>query len=40
MFYKIPFTNSGGLDVDGLDNDDLLELQRQIDYIKKMKEKK
>lgn len=37
---KVPFANSGGLDVDGLDNDDLLELQRQIDYIKKMKEKK
>ena len=37
---KVPFANSGGLDVDGLDDDDLLELQRQIDYIKKMKEKK
>ena len=37
---KVQFANSGGLDVNGLDNDDLLELQRQIDYIKKMKEKK
>ena len=33
------FANSGGLDTQGLDDDDLLELQRQIDYIKKMKEK-
>lgn len=34
---NIPFANSGGLDTKGLDDDDLLELQRQIDYIKKMK---
>lgn len=37
---KIPFANAGGLDTEGLDEDDLLELQRQIDYIKKMKGKK
>lgn len=34
---KVPFANAGGLDTNGLDEDDLLELQRQIDYIKKMK---
>lgn len=37
---NIQFANAGGLDVDGLDEDDLSELQRQIDYIKKMKGKK
>ena len=37
---KVPFANAGGLDIKGLDEDDLLELQRQIDYIKKMKGKK
>lgn len=37
---KVPFANAGGLDVKGLDEEDLLELQRQIDYIKKMKGKK
>ena len=36
---QIPFANAGGLDIKGLDEEDLLELQRQIDYIKKMKEK-
>lgn len=36
---KVPFANAGGLDINGLDDEDLLELQRQIDYIKKMKEK-
>lgn len=36
---KVPFANAGGLDVKGLDEEDLLELQRQIDYIKKMKGK-
>jgi len=36
---QVPFANAGGLDVKGLDEEDLLELQRQIDYIKKMKEK-
>ena len=37
---KIPFANAGGLNVTGLDEEDLLELQKQIDYIKKLKEKK
>lgn len=37
---KIPFANAGGLNVNGLDEEDLLELQKQIDYIKKLKEKK
>lgn len=37
---KIPFANAGGLNTDGLDDEDLLELQKQIDYIKKLKEKK
>jgi len=37
---KVPFANAGGLNTDGLDNEDLLELQKQIDYIKKLKEKK
>ncbi len=36
---NIQFANAGGLDTKGLDDDDLEELQRQIDYIKKMKEK-
>jgi len=34
------FANAGGLDINGLDEEDLNELQRQIDYIKKMKGKK
>lgn len=37
---NIKFANAGGLDTEGLDNEDLEELQRQIDYIKKMKGKK
>ena len=37
---KIPFANAGGLDTKGLDDEDLLELQKQIDYIKKLKGKK
>ena len=37
---NVHFANAGGLDVNGLDDDDLEELQRQIDYIKKMKGKK
>lgn len=37
---NVQFANAGGLDVNGLDDDDLEELQRQIDYIKKMKGKK
>lgn len=36
---KIPFANAGGLNVNGLDEEDLLELQKQIDYIKKLKGK-
>ena len=35
----VKFANTGGLDTKGLDNEDLEELQRQIDYIKKMKGK-
>ncbi len=37
---KVPFANAGGLNTDGLDEEDLLTLQKQIDYIKKLKEKK
>lgn len=37
---KVPFANAGGLDTKGLDEEDIKELQRQIDYIKKMKGKK
>ena len=37
---NIKHANSGGLDTKGLDDEDLKELQRQIDYIKKMKGKK
>jgi transcriptional regulator with XRE-family HTH domain len=37
---NVPFANSGGLDTNGLDKEDMLEIQRQIDYIKKMKGKK
>lgn len=37
---NIPFANQGGLDTDGLGEEELLELQRQIDFIKKMKNKK
>ena len=37
---KVRFANANGLDTKGLDKEDLEELQRQIDYIKKMKEKK
>ena len=36
---NVRFANAGGLDIDGLDEEDMLELQRQIDYIKKMKNK-
>lgn len=31
---NIQHANSGGLDTDGLDENDMLELQKQIDYIK------
>jgi len=37
---KVPFANAGGLDTEGLEEEDLLELQKQIDYIKKLKGKK
>lgn len=37
---NISHANAGGLDTNGLDEEDLEELQRQIDYIKKMKGKK
>lgn len=37
---NIKHANAGGLDTKGLDDEDLKELQRQIDYIKKMKGKK
>lgn len=37
---NVSFANAGGLDTKGLDDEDLLELQKQIDYIKKLKGKK
>jgi len=37
---NINFANSGGLNTKGLDEEDLKELQKQIDYIKKLKGKK
>ena len=37
---NIKHANSGGLDTKGLEDEDLKELQRQIDYIKKIKGKK
>lgn len=37
---NIKHANFGGLNTDGLDEEDMEELQRQIDYIKKMKRKK
>ena len=36
---KVPFANAGGLNTEGLDEEDLKELQKQIDYIKKIKGK-
>ena len=36
---NVKFANAGGLDVEGLDEDDLLELQRQVEYMKKLKQK-
>lgn len=36
---NIPHANNGGLDTEGLDDEDLLELQKQVDYIKKLKGK-
>ena len=37
---NIQHANAGGLDTEGLDEEDLLELQKQVDYIKKLKGKK
>lgn len=37
---NIRYANNGGLDTEGLDEEDLLELQKQVDYIKKLKGKK
>lgn len=31
---NLPFANSSGLDTTGLDEEDLKELQKQVDYIK------
>ena len=31
---KVPFANAGGLDTNGLDEEDLKEIQKQVDYIK------
>lgn len=36
---KVQFANAGGLDTNGLDEEDMKELQAQIDYIKWKKEK-
>lgn len=36
---NVQFANAGGLDTKGLDEEDMKELQRQINYIKKMKNK-
>lgn len=36
---KTKFANNGGLDTSGLDKEDLLELQQQIDFIKWKKQK-
>ena len=36
---KVPFANASGLDTTGLDEEDLKELQKQVDYIKKLKGK-
>lgn len=37
---NVPFANASGLDTTGLDEEDLKELQKQVDYIKKLKGKK
>ena len=37
---NVQFANHGGLDTEGLGEEELKELQRQIDFIKKMKGKK
>ena len=35
---NVQFANSGGLDAEGLDDDELAELQKNIDYMKWKKE--
>ena len=37
---KVKFANSSGLDTEGLDKEDLEELQRQIEYMKRLKKNK
>lgn len=37
---NVQFANHGGLNTEGLGEEELKELQRQIDFIKKMKNKK
>ena len=37
---NIQHANSNGLNTEGLDEEDLIELQKQVDYIKKLKGKK
>lgn len=37
---NVQFANNGGLNTEGLGEEELKELQRQIDFIKKMKNKK
>lgn len=37
---NVKFANSSGLDTEGLDEEDLEELQRQIEYMKKLKKNK
>ena len=37
---NVQFANHGGLNTEGLGEEELKELQRQIDFIKKMKSKK
>lgn len=36
---NVRFANAGGLDTNGLDEEELVELQRQIDLIKRLKNK-
>ena len=35
---SVQFANAGGLDANGIDDDELAELQKQIDYMKWKKE--
>lgn len=34
---EINFANNNGIDINGLDDEDIKELQKQVDYIKKLK---